>query len=334
MKAALLEHPGSIETRGLRLAEVADPTAGPGQVLIRVSACGVCRSNLNMIEGDWLPETPASLPIIPGHEVVGAVISVGDGLTSIGVGARVGVQPIWRTCGICQFCLNGKEQLCRARQITGETRDGGYAELMVADAAFVYPIPDSLSDVEAAPLLCPGITAYGAVEKARLGPGQKVAIFGIGGVGHMAVQLAVLAGAEAYAVTRSRPHQQLAEELGATGVFAPFGSSGHNMPAESMDAAIVFAPSPQAVNEAVYVSRPGARIVLGVAQPIETVNVGDEKIFLGTVLGNRWQVRQVLDLAATRKITTVHETFPLCRANDALAALKGGKVRGRAVLVP
>jgi propanol-preferring alcohol dehydrogenase len=334
MKAMVLGNVGLAEREPLSWRDMAEPVPGQGQVVIRVSACGVCRSNLHMVEGDWLPATPASFPIVPGHEVVGTVTAVGPGVSGVATADRVGVQPIWSTCGRCRFCLSGCEQLCRQRQITGETRDGGYAEQMLADAAYTYPIPDSLTDAESAPLLCPGITAYGAVKKAGLAPGQQVGVIGVGGVGHMVIQLARLSGADVYAISRSRLHQEVAEEAGALHSYRPRDSGGAWLPDAALDSVIVFAPSAEAVAEAMRVTRPGARIVLGVAQPVGTLDIGDEKTIVGTVLGNRWEMREVLDLAAAGKIRSIHSCFPLEQANKALAQLKAGEMRGRAVLMP
>lgn len=328
MKAMVLGRAAPIDQRPLELRDADDPTPGPGQVVIRVSACGVCHSNLHMIEGEWLPGTPAVFPIIPGHEVVGTATALGSGVEGMAVGDRVGVQPIWSTCGTCRFCLGGREQLCRGRQITGETRDGGYAELMLADAAYVYAIPEALTDAQAAPLMCPGITSYGAVKKAALSPGQTVAVVGVGGVGHMAIQMARLTGADVHAVTRSRAHQEVAEEVGAVATHAP-----GDLPDASVDAAIVFAPSSNAVDEAMRITRPGARIVLGVAQTVGVLDIGDEKTVLGSVLGNRWEMQEVLRLGAAGKLRAIHAEFPLAQANDVLARLKAGEIRARAVLV-
>jgi propanol-preferring alcohol dehydrogenase len=334
MKAALLEKTGPIEDKPLRLTSVADPAPGPGQVLLRVTACGVCRSNLHMVEGDWLPATPASFPIIPGHEVVGTVTELGPGVTHLTAGDRVGVQPIWATCGVCEFCYSGREHLCAERQITGETRDGGYAEYMLAEAAYAYPIPDGVSDTAAAPLFCPGITGYGAVRKAGLTPGQKVAVLGVGGVGHMVIQMAALTGADVYAVTRSGVHQQIAQELGAVKSYSPKGSGGSFVADAAVDAAIVFAPSAASVAEALRITKRGARIVMGVGETVGPFDIGDEKTILGSVLGNRQHMREVLDLAAAGKVRTVHADYPLDDANDVLRMLKNGEIPARAVLVP
>jgi propanol-preferring alcohol dehydrogenase len=224
--------------------------------------------------------------------------------------------------------------VCRGRQITGETRDGGYAELMLADAAYTYPIPPALSDVEAAPLLCPGITAYGAVKKAMLSPGQKVGVVGIGGVGHMVVQMAYLTGADVYAISRGSRQRRLAEELGALSSYAPSGGDDQSLPDASLDAAIVFAPSGAAVEEAMRITKPRARIILGVAQTVGHMDIGDEKTVVGSVLGNRQETLEVLRLAEAGKLRAVHEEYPLGEANRVLVALKAGEVSGRAVLVP
>jgi propanol-preferring alcohol dehydrogenase len=333
VRAAVLHQPAPIAARPLVLEEVPDPVAVSAEVLIRVRACGVCRSNLHMVQGEWMPASPALLPIIPGHEVVGEVVELGAGVSNLQVGDRVGVQPLWSTCGSCEHCLTGVEQRCRHRQITGETRDGGFAELMVADARFAFPIPDSLSDTEAAPLLCPGVTALGAVRKAAVSPGQRVGVIGIGGVGHVVIQLAALAGAEVTAITATPAHRALAEEVGARRVVAPSGQ-GPALPDGVLDSTIVFAPSAAAVAEAVRVTKPGGRIVLGVPAPLGPLDVGDEKLVLTTVLGSRWDVVQVLDLAARAMIRIVHTDHALDEVNEVLARLDTGQVEARAVLVP
>ncbi len=221
MHAIVLDTPGPLESGVVHGAEVADPHPGPGQIVMKVVACGVCRSNLHMIEGDWVRYgVPAFTPIVPGHEVVGRVVEVGSQVDWLRPGDRVGVQPLWSTCGHCAYCLTGRDQLCASKQITGETVQGGYAEYMLATAAHAHPVPDSIDDVEAAPLFCPGITGYNAVSKAAPRPGSTLAVFGVGGVGHMVIQFAVLAGAEVYAVARAAEHRKLAEELGAHPVDA------------------------------------------------------------------------------------------------------------------
>ena len=204
MHANLLVDPAPLDQRPLRWAETERPDPGPGQLLIEVAGCGVCRSNLHMIEGDWVDGgVPAISPIIPGHEVTGRVAAVGDGVEGFAVGDPVGVSPLWWTCEECEFCTSGREQLCHQRIITGEHVDGGYGEFMLSHAAHTHPVPAGLDLVDAAPLFCPGLTAYGALDKIDVGPGDVVAVFGLGGVGHMAVQMAALTGAEVVAVGRT-----------------------------------------------------------------------------------------------------------------------------------
>lgn len=335
MKAVVLDTPAPIETGPLQVREVETPSPGPGQVLIRVSACGVCRSNLHMVEGDWVEGgVPAKTPIIPGHEVVGAVAEVGPGVDALSVGDRVGVQPLWSTCGVCTYCLSGLDHLCQVKEITGESVDGGYAEYMVAMAAHAHPLPDGLDDVEAAPLFCPGITAYGCISKANLSPARSVAVFGVGGVGHMVLQLAVLYGGEVIAVARSAEHRELATELGATRTV---DSSSTDAGAEisgigGVDVAIVFAPSDAVVAQAVEATKPGGTVILGVHANIGSVPFPLEKKVVGSLLGTRQQMREVLALAAAGKITAVCEPYPLDQAGEALSRLKRGEIRARAVL--
>ena len=334
VKAAVLTELKPLEEGPLVLEEVDTPEPGLGQVLIRVAACGVCRSNLHMIEGDWAPDTPTFLPIVPGHEVVGTIETVGQGVDGLAVGDRVGVQPLWSTCGRCRYCLSARDELCQAKEITGESVDGGYAEYVLATAAHTHVLPDELGFAEAAPLFCPGITAYNALSRAGITPVSRVAVFGIGGVGHMVVQLAVLAGATVYAVARGQNHLDLARELGATPVSATDADPVQVLDGEGgMDVSLVFAPSSAVLAQAVAATRPGGTIVLGVHADLGEVPFPDEKTIVGSVLGNRQQMREVLDLAAAGRIRAQVQTFTLDQAGEALAALKAGEVRARAVIV-
>lgn len=335
MKAVLLEHPGPVEGQPLRLTEIDAPEPGPGQLLVDVSACGVCRSNLHMVEGDWLPGNPAFTPIVPGHELVGRVAQLGAGVTTFAVGDRVGVMPLWSTCMACEFCLTGREQLCQSKLITGESVHGGYAEQVLAVADHTYAVPDGLSDAEAAPLFCPGITAYGSVAKARPSPTRSVAVFGIGGVGHVVLQMAALHGGEVVAVTRSQQHRDLALELGATRVVdASTGDPGRDLANQGgVDATIVFAPSDESVRQALAATKPGGTVVLGVNTRLDPLPFADEKTVVGSLLGSRFEMQEVLRLAAAGKIRTVTETYDLDRAPEVLRRLKDGKVRARAVLL-
>ncbi|GAA0816470.1 alcohol dehydrogenase catalytic domain-containing protein [Spirilliplanes yamanashiensis] len=334
MRAVVLESLRPIEENPVALREVDTPSPGPGQVLVKISSCGVCRSNLHMIEGDWAPAVPSKLPIIPGHEVVGAVTEVGAGVDWLAVGDRVGVQPLYDTCGRCAYCVSGREQLCQAKEITGESVDGGYAEYLLAAAAHTYRLPDGLSDVDAAPLFCPGITAYGSLSKARLSPGASVAVFGVGGVGHLVLQMAGLWGADVIAVTRGRNHQELAEELGATVVDGTAEPGAALARRGGVDAAIVFAPSSAVLGEAIRATKPGGIVVVGAEAEIGPLPFADEKTVVGSVLGTREQMREVLRLAAAGKVRAHCERFALDEATEALTRLKQGRIRARAVLVP
>lgn len=337
MKAAVLHKPAPIEGKPLSIDEVPVPAVGKGQVLIKVGACGVCRSNLHMIEGDWLVHgVPSKLPIIPGHELVGRVVEVGEGAESVTIGDVVGVQPLWSSCGKCEFCLTGREELCATKNITGETVDGGYAEYTVADAKYVYPVPPNLSDSEAAPLFCAGLTAHSAVKKAELSPIKRVAVFGVGGVGHMVLQFAKMYGAEVVAVSRGEKHLKVAEELGASLVV----DSSKADPVEELkkiggvDSSIVFAPSSAVVEQALKATKANGTIVVGVWAGISEFPFVDEKKLVGTAIGSRQTMREVLQLAGAGKIKPVIDEYKLEDANDVLNMLKQREVRARAVLIP
>lgn len=336
MQAVVLDRPARLEDGPLRVVDREEPTPGPGQVLLRVAACGVCRSNLHMIEGDWVGHgVPAFVPIVPGHEVVGRVAAVGGGVDWLHEGDRVGVQPLWSTCGHCRYCLSGREQLCPDKRITGESVDGGYAQYLLATAAHAHLVPDELDDVDAAPLFCPGVTAYNAVDKAGLRPGARAAVFGVGGVGHMVVQFARLAGAEVFAVARARAHLELAEELGAHPVDDASGDALAALAAAGgVDAAIVFAPSDEVLQKAIAATVPGGTVVLGVHAHVGELPFFHEKRVVGSVIGSRRQMGEVLALAAAGKVRAHCEPFPLTDAAQVLARLKRGAVRARAVLVP
>lgn len=337
MKAVLLTRTDAIENHPLEIREVPTPRPGPGELLLRVTACGVCRSNLHMIEGEWVRAGfPAKLPIIPGHEIVGVVEELGEGVTTFAVGDRAGIQPLWSTCGDCEFCLSAREQLCQRKEITGETVDGGYAEFVIGRAEHTYRVPDNLRDEVAAPLFCPGITAYGAISKLRIQPGHRLAVFGMGGVGHLVVQIARLYGAEVIAVSRGAEHLRVARELGAERTIdATELDPAHELRRMGgADAAIVFAPSSEVVKQAVRGIKPGGTVVIGAAAEIGSFPFPQEKAIVGSLLGRRQQMREVLALAAAGKITSICEVFPLDRAEEALTRLKNGQLPARAVLVP
>jgi propanol-preferring alcohol dehydrogenase len=330
----LLYEPASIETSPLKYAEVENPKIGPGEVLIRVSACGVCHSNLHMIEGDWLDMgVPAKSPIVPGHEVTGTIEEVGTEAKNARVGDRVGVQPLYDTCGTCESCLTGRENVCENAQITGETVDGGYAQFIKAVGAHVYKLPDNLDPVSAAPLFCPGLTAYKAVTRAQALPGKSVAIFGIGGVGHMAIQFAKLSGARVIGVSRSSDHLRLAKEVGAEVAVSSQDRDFASI-VGSVDSSIVFAPSDDYIDMAVKSTKKGGTIVVGVRGNIHNFPFNREITIKGTAIGTRIDMQNVLRIASQGLVHAKVNVYDLSHANTVLLNLKRAKIQGRAVLVP
>jgi alcohol dehydrogenase, propanol-preferring len=335
MKAAQIHKCAKIETDPVVIDDIERPKPGRGQVLVKVDAAGVCRSNLNMVEGDWLASgVPPKFPIIPGHEMAGTVAELGPGVESIRVNERVGLQPLWTSCGECDLCLSGGEYWCPKNKILGETVDGCFAEYILGYEGHVYPLPPSIDAVSAAPLFCAGVTAYGAVKKAGIGPGMKVAVFGVGGVGHMAVQFAKLYGADVYAVARSVLHLRLAQELGAVPVDGSKDPVGELTKLGKMDVSILFAPSSEAAMQAVKSTKVRGTVVMGAPAGIEAFPFDEEKKILGSLVGGRKATMEVVALAASGKVKAVTETHSLGEANQMLKSLKNGEVKARAVLVP
>ena len=333
MYANELDVPAPLSERPLEWRTAPKPEPADGQILIAVAGCGVCRSNLHMIEGEWVASgVPAISPIVPGHEVTGRVAELGAGVDDFAIGEAVGVQPLWWTCERCEFCTSGREHLCHQRKITGEHVDGGYGEYMLAYTAHTYHLPEGLDIIEAAPLFCPGITAYGAVDKLAIGPGDTVAVFGLGGVGHMAIQFAALAGADVMAIGRSEDHLDVALELGASRAINSSDFSELDEVEDSADAVISFAPSDAVTEQALRVLKWGGTLVMGVPLSVSGFPFNTEKVIKTSVLGNREQMRTVLELAAQGKVRTVVDRFPMEQATDVLELLAGGKLRSRAVL--
>ena len=333
MHANLLPTPAPLADGPLQWTETERPEPGPGQLLIEVVGCGVCRSNLHLIEGDWVAGgVPAISPIVPGHEVTGRDAVLGEGVTEFAVGDPVGVQPVWWTCETCEFCTSGREQLCHQRIITGEHVDGGYAEFMVSNAAHTYAVPENLDLVDAAPLFCPGITAYGMLAKLDLGPDDVVAVFGLGGVGHMALQMAVLTGAEVVAVGRTPAHLEVAMELGAARAVDSRDPAALAAIEDSADAVLTFASSDEVTAQAMRTLKWGGTLVSAVPLTLEEFPFNKAQTIKGSILGNREQMRAVLQMASEGKIRTVVERFPMTEAERALGLLADGALRSRAVL--
>jgi propanol-preferring alcohol dehydrogenase len=284
--------------------------------------------------------TPSTLPIVPGHEVVGKVEKASDsGQSRLKVGDRVGIQPLYSSCLKCYYCNSGKEHLCDSAEITGESVQGGYAEYICANEQFVTKIPDNLNSEDAAPLFCPGVTAYKAIVAADLAKGKTVAIFGVGGVGHLAVQFAKMYGSRVVAVSRTKKHLDVAKRVGADNAVVFQENEGQFLKDIArdeglVDSAVVFAPSDKAIGAAIKAVKKGGTVVIGVLGDIPEFNAFDEKIIKGTVIGSRKDMEDVIRHASQGSVKVVAESYPLKDANEVLAKLKKSEVPARAVLVP
>ncbi|MDY6877201.1 MAG: zinc-dependent alcohol dehydrogenase family protein [Chloroflexota bacterium] len=331
MRAMLLHEPKPAEERPLELANLPLPEPGPGDIRLRVRVCGVCRTDLHTVEGD-LPLL--ELPLVPGHQVVGLVEARGEGATRFTPGQRVGVPWLYRTCGKCEFCQRGLENLCQDARFTGLHADGGYAEAMVVPEDFAYPIPEGFSDIAAAPLLCAGIIGYRALRLSEIQPGQRLGLYGFGGSAHVTIQVARHWGCEVYVFTRSEGHRQLARELGAVWV----GGAEETPPAK-MHGSIIFAPAGGLVPEALRVLERGSTLSLaGVTMtPIPELDYDRLLYWERTVRSvanfTRQDAEELLQVAAEIPIHTTVQTFPLEAANQALLALKRSEIDGMGVLV-
>jgi propanol-preferring alcohol dehydrogenase len=334
MKACLLRATGPIATAPLAVADVADPTPGRGEVLIRVRACGICRTDLHVVEGD-LPVRRQ--PVIPGHQVVGEIAALGEGAAGAGlaIGQRVGVAWLHATCGRCRFCRSGRENLCTDPAFTGWTVDGGFAELCVARADFVYALPDGFGDRDAAPLLCAGIIGYRALRMTGIESwaGARLGIYGFGAAGHVAIQLGRGRGADVYVCTRDRArHQALASELGAAWV----GDTTARPPVP-LDAAVIFAPAGELVPVALAAVDRGGSVVLGGIHmsPLPEMPydlIYGERVVRSVANNTRDDGRAFLAEAARLPVHTHTQLFPLAQANQALLALARDAIKGAGVL--
>ena len=329
MKACLLSAPAAIETKPLKYADVAVPQPKSGEVLVRVRSCGVCRTDLHVIEGE-LP--PRKSPVIPGHQVVGVIEKRGDGTKRFAVGGRVGIAWLHQTDGTCDYCRSGAENLCDHPTFTGYSVDGGYAEYVVAPEAFMYAIPDGFPDEQAAPLLCAGIIGFRSLRLSGIKAGGRLGFYGFGAAAHVAIQVALHWGAEVYASTRDARHQKLALELGATWAGGTFDE-----PPKKLDAAIVFAPAGEIVPAALKALKKGAVLVLGGIHmsPIPSFNYDllyQERVIRSVTNNTRQDGEDFLRVAAEIPIRTHVQMYPLAEANRALNALKNDAIPGAAVL--
>jgi alcohol dehydrogenase, propanol-preferring len=329
MKACLLHAPAAIETNPLEYQEVSTPQPKSGEVLVRARACGVCRTDLHVIEGE-LP--PRKSPVIPGHQVVGVVESQGEKARRFGIGARVGVAWLHRTDGRCEYCRSGAENLCDNPLFTGYSVDGGYAEFIVAPEDFVYAIPEGFPDEQAAPLLCAGIIGFRSLRLSGIKAGGRLGFYGFGAAAHVAIQVALHWGVEVFASTRDARHQQLALELGAA-----WAGGTLDEPPKKLDAAIVFAPAGEIVPAALKVLKKGGVLVLGGIHmsPIPSFSYDllyQERVIRSVANNTRKDGEDFLRVAAEIPIRTHVEIFPLNEANRALNALKNDAISGAAVL--
>jgi propanol-preferring alcohol dehydrogenase len=331
MHAMLLGRQGPIGSRPLAPRELTDPEPGPDEIRVRIRVCAICRTDLHVIEGD-LP--PRRLPLVPGHQAVGSVDRVGAGSHRFRLGDRVGIAWLRATCGSCDACRTGAENLCEASRYTGYHENGGYAELAVVPEAFAYPIPATFPDLDAAPLLCAGIIGYRALRRTELHRGGRLGLYGFGSSAHVVIQIARHRGAEVFVATRAAAHRDLARRLGA----AWAGEAGDPMPA-ALDAAIVFAPAGEIVPPALRAVRKGGTVVLaGIhMSPIPSMEYAPhlfhEKTLRSVEANTRQDGEDLLREAAEIPIRPSVTAFPLEAANEALLALKADRLDGTGVLV-
>lgn len=313
------------------------PEPGHGQILVRLEACGLCHTDIHAMRGDW-PVKP-NLPLVPGHEGVGIIERLGDGVTGRTVGQRVAMPWLGHACGDCRYCVDGRENLCEQQYNNGYAVDGGYAEYMLADARYAVPVPDGVTPLDAAPLTCAGVTTYAAIKNARITPGETVAVFGIGGLGHLAVQYARLVGAKVIAVDVTEEKLELATELGADYVV----NAQLTDPVQAIrdlggaDAVVVLAVAPSVFHQSFEALNRGGRLVL-VSLPADgtlTVPVFDTVLkgisIIGSIVGTRQDLVEVFTLHAAGRTRVITETRDLEQVNESVDEVLAGTVPARLV---
>lgn len=330
MKAMILRRPAPVETSPLELSAVPAPDPGPGEILVKISMCGVCHTDLHTVEGDL--ELPL-LPVIPGHQIVGTVERLGEGVSSPSVGDRVGSAWLNRACGTCARCVSGQENLCEDALFTGYSVNGGYAEFVVLPADFVYPIPDGFSDRAAAPLLCAGIIGYRSLWLSGIGKGQTLGLYGFGASAHVAIQIAVHWGCRVLVFSRTEEHRRHAESLGAV-----WTGTSRDTPPEKPQASIIFAPAGSIIPDALAVLDRGGTVALaGITMtgtpPLDyEKHLYHEKVLRSVANSTRRDGLDLLKLAAEIPIRTETTLYPLENANDALLDVKESRISGAGVL--
>jgi len=329
MRACILESPAPVESDPLKVADLPTPQPEAGEVLIRVHACGICRTDLHVVEGELAPRKS---PVVPGHQVVGVIEENGAEATRFAVGARVGVPWLHRTCGVCEYCRSGRENLCERAVFTGWMVDGGYAEYVKAPEDFVYPLPEGFGDLHVAPLLCAGIIGFRTLRLSGVQPGGSLAMYGFGAAAHVAIQVARHWGITVYGFSRDERHQQLALDLGAV-----WAGGSNDQPPVKLDAAMIFAPAGELVPAALRVLKRGGTVALGGIHmsPIPELDYSllyHERVVRSVANNTRRDGEDFLRVAAEIPIHTEVREFALEEANQALNALKNDAIRGAAVL--
>lgn len=329
MRAWEVTSPGPVNRGPMTLVDRPIPTPGPGELLVRVSVCGVCRTDLHIAEGDLAPKRER---VVPGHEIVGLVDTVGDDVDRFSVGDRVGIAWLRSTCGECRWCQRGQENLCTDPRFTGWDEDGGYAEWAVVDARYAYPIPDVFSDDQAAPLLCAGIIGYRALRRAEVPEGGRLGIYGFGGSAHLTAQVAVHEGLMVHVMTRSPAAQDLALSLGCASA-----TGAYDEPPEKLDSAILFAPVGDLVPVALRaLDRGGTLAIAGIhLSPIPELDyqwLFEERQIRSVTANTRSDGNELLDIAARIPIRPTTTAYPLGEGDQALKDLSADRVNGAAVL--
>jgi len=330
MRAMVLRAPGPVAQSPLEWRELAAPVPGPGEIRIRVEVCGVCRTDLHVVEGELPPHREH---VVPGHEVIGRVDAVGADSRRFRPGDRVGAAWLYRSCGVCPYCRRGDENLCEAPIFTGYDRDGGYAEYMIAEEAFVYPMPDELPVATAAPLLCAGIIGYRALQRSAIGKGEPLGLYGFGASAHIVIQIARHWGCDVYVCTRGDRHQELARQMGAV-----WAGPADASPPRQLRGSILFAPAGELVLPALAaLDRGGTLALAGIYMtPVPEIDYERylflERTVTSVTANTREDGEALLRLAAEIPIRTHVQEFPLEQANEALQALKQDRINGAAVL--
>ena len=327
----VLDHPAPIETSPLRLVELPEPAPGAHMVRIRVEACGICRTDLHVVEGELPPVVPR---VVPGHQIVGRVDAVGSGAGRFAVGERIGVAWLRETCGRCRHCVAGRENLCEQARFTGYHENGGYADYALVREAFAYPIPEGLAPATATPLLCAGIIGFRALRRAEIRPGCRLGLYGFGASAHIAIQVARHLGCEVYVMTRDERHRTLARELGATWV-----AGATERPPVGLDSAILFAPAGELVPHALAALDRGGTLALAgihlsdIPPLVYQRHLFYERQIRSVTANTRADGTELLRLAAEIPLRPTTTAFPLHEANVVLRQLKRDAIRGAGVLV-